>query len=460
MVCLRYRFWPCSRTISLREEASIAELIILGYAATAIGILGVAIFYILAFHILWPTPEYFYGIKTEDVLKASDNNPLKYISHIPLLFLSSEFGILYTFPLFPIGVFAATYLWARNVKKEPLPWTFWAFGFAVSVGTPLALVLLWQSTATLYGYRYLLPAMPGLMLATAAFVNSRKIDEEYGRTAAGVENVIPFILCISAFLVFVSLVSQFGFAKMPGFTPHSQVNVFGIQHEYSARGYMDAVFGALFDFNSWRTIVGEFIFYYIKSPELATLAQPELRYQLWILLFFVPLIGALLSAAPHFENLRGYLRTAAVVTTLAGLALAVSAWIIFPPQPPVVLDGAYGNERIDGRDFTWMRRDSRIILLTSGRDACASLEMFTLAYEGSPSNVTVRAPSGDGLEVSLNGSRPLSPAIANVPIKSETHDAVLQITANSDFMFPGDPRRLAFGLLLPIEIREQPCPGE
>jgi hypothetical protein len=97
------------------------------------------------------------------------------------------------------------------------------------------------------------------------------------------------------------LVSQIGFAKVPGFELAPQVNVFGSNDVSSGRSYMYAVFRALLDPTAWRAIYQGSLFHQIALSSLPILEKPQFVDQFKILLFVLPLIGALLPRRSIFK---------------------------------------------------------------------------------------------------------------------------------------------------------------
>jgi hypothetical protein len=286
--------------------------IVLSYAGVLAGLAAVSLFHFWAFGISWPTSEYFYsettiqglsvgghGMATGEVVSVGGliTRLLRNLANLPLLLFSSEFGLLWTFPLFPIGCAAGLFALWRWFRKEPLPWTLWALAIGWCVAVPLAIVLLWETTGSGYGYRYLLPSMPALMLIMAIFLKSEAIDRRYGHNAEWASMVVGVVLVPAAFLALVSLVAQFGFFKLPGFSPSPQINVFGVEHHASARGYMDAVFGAMARPSKWLELFKESLFVWVVTPTVETRAMPQLVDQLRVLLLVIPIVGAMLSAA-------------------------------------------------------------------------------------------------------------------------------------------------------------------
>jgi hypothetical protein len=300
------------------------QALLLGYAGMAAGAAMVVAFHLYAFGIVWPTPSYFYGESIDTFIQKKLQHglvpsALRNLPNLPLLVFSSEFGLLYTFPLFPIAGLAALFMWVRNVVNEPLPWTVWVLAFGICVGVPLAVVLLWETTASGYGYRYLLSAMPALLLSTAVFLNSRKIETRYGRGGEWTTGAIGLVLGLAGFLAFVSIVSQAGLMKLAGFTLGPQINVFGVEHFASARGYMDAVFGALLNPGAWRTLYDESLFHQIVLPSLEIRENPQFVDQFRILLIVIPLIGAVLSATAYARDAKRFAATSALVVLVAAL---------------------------------------------------------------------------------------------------------------------------------------------
>jgi hypothetical protein len=328
--------------------------LLLGYSGIAAGAILVAAFHYYTFRILWPTPGYFYEAGTFDHVAAGA--PLSVILHnltnLPLLVFSSEFGLLYTFPLFPIAVLATLFMWARNVKDEPLTWTVWLLAFGICIGVPLAIVLLWQTTASAYGYRFLLPAIPALMLSAAVFLNSRKIENAYGRSGEWTKAVISLVLGLAGFLAFVSIFAQVGFLKLAGFTLGPQINVFGLHHGSSARGYMDAVFGALLKPSAWGTLFRDSLFYQITIPSLEIREHPQFVDQFRVLLFAIPFIGAVLSAATRARDVTRFAATS-ILLALVAVFLWPLTEAIQPRERPLgtVTFGTPGAAPFVGRGF-------------------------------------------------------------------------------------------------------------
>ena len=439
----------------IERSGQYRRALVLGYAGIVAGAFLVAAFHLYAFGILWPTPSYFYNTKGYlDVLHVSTGDSgllflIKPLKNLPLLVFSSEFGVLYTFPLFAIAGLTALFMWARNASDEPLPWTVWMLGFAACVGVPLATALFVYGTGGAYGYRYLLPAMPALMLSAAVFLNSRKIEQRYGRRGDWSGRAINLVLGLAGFLAVVSFVSQIGFAKVSGFELVPQVNVFGSKDVTSGRGYMYAVFGALLNPTAWQAIYLGSLFHEIALPSLPQLVKPQFVDQFRILLFVLPLIGAVLSTAASSQNVRRFITASAVMLMLAlllplTLALAVEK------------EGAYEitNVTSDG----YLTPESKVLIRVPGvaRVLALTLEVPKwMPFDYPVKLQTIRdGHAEETFEFAYPGTHkiyiPLD-KVGTVALKIDNWFVPAQLGVGSP-----DQRRLAYRLLKAAEIQDSP----
>jgi hypothetical protein len=146
---------------------------------------------------------------------------------VPLL-LSSEFGLLYSNPVVVVGCAALLVLLTWQSRGT---WVagWGATGLSVAaVGFSFALVLWWQTTASGYGFRYILVLYPLALLGLALLF--RAVE---GRTRAR-RILVTGLVALGA----VSFTSQLFFQASPRLSTRPAVNVFGVHHEYSAKGYM------------------------------------------------------------------------------------------------------------------------------------------------------------------------------------------------------------------------------
>lgn len=142
--------------------------------------------------------------------------------HILLLLFSSEFGLLYTNPVLLLGFAGlAWFLFIPN-KTNGFRRVFGTLLILIYFGFSVAIVLLWQTNASDYGYRYLFVLLPISMFGFAfLYQNSR---------SSALKGV--FIILFA-----VGILSVFFYNKTPLLSPHTQVNVYGVQADWSARGY-------------------------------------------------------------------------------------------------------------------------------------------------------------------------------------------------------------------------------
>lgn len=154
-----------------------------------------------------------------------------------LLVFSSEFGLLYSNPVLVFGI---TFFLAMFIFN-PRPWyqksAALLLGFAY-IGLPISIVLIWKTTASSYGYRYLYSLFPlgvlGLIHLKTAYIPKYK----WARVVS---------LTLGLFIL-VGILSQVFF---PIVGVRDQMNVFGVQHFASANGYYFSLFKAIASPASW-----------------------------------------------------------------------------------------------------------------------------------------------------------------------------------------------------------------
>lgn len=143
---------------------------------------------------------------------------------------SAEFGLLYTNPIIIIGFIAFLFVIFRLFLESPLRALFLCFLNLAIMGISASIVIIWQSTASSYGYRYLFP-----LVAVSfywIFTASRLCEWE------------PWFLRIrtaTVRLVVLSMVwgicNVIYFSATPELSLSPQVNIFGRLHLYSAKRY-------------------------------------------------------------------------------------------------------------------------------------------------------------------------------------------------------------------------------
>lgn len=154
---------------------------------------------------------------------------------------SSEYGIGLFMAVVPVGVALLLIVLATRVR----PGTSWSARF-LSVGlvaayaaVPVAVVLIWQSHARSYGYRYLFSLIPLGMLGVAIW---------WQRPATRLHRATKWALGgLSAF----GLAGQVFFQTTPALRPGPGVNAFGRDYSHAAVGYSNAVLEALVNPTVW-----------------------------------------------------------------------------------------------------------------------------------------------------------------------------------------------------------------
>ncbi|MET0742679.1 MAG: hypothetical protein ABWY78_04850 [Microvirga sp.] len=328
--------------------------LLLSYAAVLCSLVIVSLFYTVSLGIHWPRADYFYAQsrythrgRLDLIIQAVSS-----LKTIPSLLLSSEYGMVYTFPVFPAAAVASVYLWLRNVRGEPVAWTIWFLGVAFGIGVPLFLVLIWQTTASAYGYRYLLPALPTLMVPFALFLQAGTLERLYRRSSDWVPGATTVVLAMGAVLTCISLVAQFGFLKLPGFSISPQVNVFGVMHRFSAKGYMDAVFASVLNVEVWRDLYRASLLQALVVPTRTTRLIPQAIEQYRILALVVPALGAAMGVlvAAHPAKMR--LRAGLALCALVAVAWGATSLLRVPSRDLTgVTFGTPGAEYFIGKGF-------------------------------------------------------------------------------------------------------------
>jgi hypothetical protein len=345
--------WLAGERRSLLDRRTMRYLLF-SYAGVLLSFAIVSLFYKVNFDVLWPRADYFYAQSryTHRGRLGLIIQALSYLKNVPSLLFSSEYGVFYTFPVFPAAAAVSVYLWLRNLRHEPLAWTIWFLGVAFGIGIPLFLVLIWQTTASAYGYRYLLPALPTLMVPFALFLHVGTLERLYRKGGEWASGATTVVLAMGAVLTCISLVAQFGFLKLPGFSISQQVNVFGVMHRFSAKGYMDAVFAAILNIDVWRDLYRASLLQALVVPTRTTRLLPQAIEQYRILALIVPALGAAMGVLAATHSARSRLRAALVLSGLVIVAWGATSLLRVPSRDfTMVTFGTPASEYFIGRGF-------------------------------------------------------------------------------------------------------------
>ncbi|MDC3312001.1 hypothetical protein OAW28_05045 [Alphaproteobacteria bacterium] len=216
------------------------------------GLSLVFIFNYCLYGYVWPSPEFLYNI---DILqeKGLPNDFLSilvvYFNLLPnllLIFFSSEVGVIYTMPVIFLGLSYGIY----RVVFNSLCWynkALYFIGGIVVFGVPLAVVLLWQTTASDYNFRYLMGLIPISSILLAEMIISLS---KYSRLLK-VTLILIFISFCFSFLCFMFYKSD------PLLFPSSQINAFGVEHGASLNGYVFNVIEKITYLKSWIAALGK-----------------------------------------------------------------------------------------------------------------------------------------------------------------------------------------------------------
>lgn len=195
----------------------------------------------------FPLPQDMYGstggvkevssIKTEGASKAVGvvEKVLSEIDHVPDVLFSSEFGVLYTSPVMFFGTLALMFIFATRGRQRPV-WIISALSLAIIyIGIPGAVVLYWKTTASAYGWRYLLSIVAiGFLAIIVAY---RLLSTE--RHKALRKAAIAILLLFST----IGILSQMFWGTSDKLHFVAGKNVFGVNHASGANccsgiGYM------------------------------------------------------------------------------------------------------------------------------------------------------------------------------------------------------------------------------
>jgi hypothetical protein len=187
-----------------------------------------------------PSRSQMYGGGDRGVLEQV----IEVVRALPLLrhvMFSSEFGVVYFMPVVPIGVlllaWAALAGWRRGVSNRTRLAAIGLIGAYLTV--PLAVVLVWQTHARSYGYRYLYSLVPLGMLGVAVWWRRPPSTVHRGLQRA--------LAVLSGF----GVLGQVFFQATSSLRPGPGLNAFGIEYSHSAVGYSFAVLRAIVSPSTW-----------------------------------------------------------------------------------------------------------------------------------------------------------------------------------------------------------------
>ena len=107
----------------------------------------------------------------------------------------------------------------------------------IIVSIPLGIVILWQSVASSYGYRYLFSLIPIAVLLSYKYLSTKEFK---------------ILTTLNVFSIFLYLMFETNELN----SLREQINVFGVDVKYSARYYIQGTFNSVLDLDSYLTIIG------------------------------------------------------------------------------------------------------------------------------------------------------------------------------------------------------------
>ena len=233
--------------------------------AIAIALLPLVLFSIVVYGAPYPTPAVMYG---RPLAGTGSRTAFEVLAHgltlvpnvIPLVF-SSEFGLLYTNPVLVLGgLFLVVALAKKLARQRELPLAIALVLVLGFFGLSTAIVLWWQTTATSYGYRYLFPLYP--VALTGLLIAARGAD----RTRWSLRRALmPAAIALSL----VSVTSQLFFSASPELEVRPQMNVFGVFHSASARGYLTRLPAEMLEPETWTSLAARRLAGFYVAPFVA-----------------------------------------------------------------------------------------------------------------------------------------------------------------------------------------------
>ena len=155
---------------------------------------------------------------------------LSTLNSILLILLSQEFGLLWFSPV----LFFMFYIVLKFLfKKEPVS----SILITLLMIVPLAIIVLWQSAASSYGYRYIFGLIPFAIILSIKHLSKLELK------------ILNSFNLLSIFLYLFFETNELT-SLMP------QINVFGSSTAWSARYYIQGVFEAVANISSYMVILG------------------------------------------------------------------------------------------------------------------------------------------------------------------------------------------------------------
>ena len=152
------------------------------------------------------------------------------LNDFTLILFSQEFGLAWFSPvLFMMFYIVMKLFFTRKYE------IFFLILMIVSI--PLGIVILWQSVASSYGYRYLFSLIPIAVLLSYKYLSTKEFK---------------ILTTLNVFSIFLYLMFETNELN----SLREQINVFGVDVKYSARYYIQGTLNSVLDLDSYLTIIG------------------------------------------------------------------------------------------------------------------------------------------------------------------------------------------------------------
>lgn len=213
--------------------------------------------------VFFPNSTEIYGYEIERIPKGFINKVQTLFQELPdirLIFFSSEFGLWLTSPVLCVGLFLLFY--QLVVSKSPHKWVLFLLTLII-IAVPFSVVLLWQTVASSYGYRYLFILVPLAVLGFVWFFQTSQ-----ARYQKLLKKVTLPLLCFG-------ILGQVFFMTIPDLSSRNQMNVFGRQDLYSVKGYHLSLVESLVNPQAWKNLMAKRLpgFLYILTADELTIQQ-------------------------------------------------------------------------------------------------------------------------------------------------------------------------------------------
>ena len=168
----------------------------------------------------------------------SIDNLIHYIKSFIIILFTKEFGIFFFSPVIFCGLLISIYLFVKMPKKK-----LNLLGIIINFQV-FAIVVIWQSTASSYGFRYLMCLVPISIILFMKYLEVNKsLNYKY---------FVNFILALSLFSFLSTLF--FETTLLTQLSTDQQINSFGKSVRYTQPEYLEGYLNAFASFNAYLKI--------------------------------------------------------------------------------------------------------------------------------------------------------------------------------------------------------------